>query len=383
MLHNHSFDVMLRLTVIALLLAAPAALAQHDDHGTAHHAHAAEEEKAPPMRIADVPVVDQSGNAKRFYSELVKDRIVAMNFIFTSCTTICPTLGANFAKVQSLLGESGRDVSLISISIDPVNDTPARLAAWSTRLGGKPGWTLVTGEGTDIDALLKSIGAFTPDKNDHGPLVVLGDDRTGRWQRMNAFAAPAKIVEALQTLEKERTAAANAAAASAAAQYFGALPLVDQNGRTVDLYSDLIRGRTVVINAFFADCKNTCPIMANAYRAIQGRFPDRIGRDLALISITVDPKNDTPPRLKSLATQLEAKEGWYFLSGTEEQVGAALRKIGLFAQNPEGHSNLFLIGNDRTGLWKKALGVANLDEVVEVVNSVVNDPVAPSPTATP
>jgi protein SCO1/2 len=386
MRQNHSFDViLLRLTAIALLLAAPAAFAQHEDHGTAHHAHAGEE-KAPPMRIADVPVVDQSGNAKRFYSELVKDRIVAMNFIFTSCTTICPTLGANFAKVQSLLGESGRDVSLISISIDPVNDTPARLAAWSTRLGGKPGWTLVTGEGTDIDSLLKSIGAFTPDKNDHGPLVVLGDDRTGRWQRMNAFAAPAKIAEALQTLEKERaaaSAAASVAAPSPAAQYFGELPLVDQNGRTVDLYRDLIHGRTVVINAFFADCKNTCPIMANAYRAIQGRFPDRIGRDLALISITVDPATDTPPRLKNLATQLEAKEGWYFLSGTQEQVGAALRKIGLFTANPEGHSNLFLIGNDRTGLWKKALGVANLDEVVEVVNSVVNDPVTPGATATP
>jgi protein SCO1/2 len=393
MRHDHSSDVMLRLTLIALLLAAPATFARDDDHGTAHHAHAAEPEKAPPMRIADVPVVDQGGNARRFYSELVKDRIVAMNFIFTSCTTICPTLGANFAKVQSLLGESGRDVSLISISIDPVNDTPARLAAWSNRLGGKPGWTLVTGESTDIDTLLKSVGAFTPDKNDHGPLVVLGDDRTGRWQRMNAFAAPSKIVEVLQSLGKERAAAATTAAATAstpiaatpspAAQYFGELPLVDQNGRTVDLYRDVMRDRTVVINAFFADCKNTCPIMANAYRAIQGRFPDRIGRDLALISITVDPKNDTPPRLKSLATQLEAKEGWYFLSGTEDQVNAALRKIGLFAPNPEGHSNLFLIGNDRTGLWKKALGVADLDAVVEVVNSVVNDQPAAIAATTP
>ncbi len=370
---------MLRLTAIALLLAARAAFAQHDDHGSAHHA---EEAKPPAMRIADVPVVDQSGAAKRFYSELVKDRIVAMNFIFTSCTTICPTLGANFAKVQSLLGESGRDVSLISISIDPVNDTPARLAAWSSRLGGKPGWTLVTGEGTDIDALLKSLGAFTPDKNDHGPLVVIGDDRTGRWQRMNAFAAPAKIVESLQALGKER-AAAESSAASPAAQYFGTLPLVDQNGRTVDLYRDLMRDRTVVINAFFADCKNTCPVMANAYRAIQGRFSDRIGRDLALISITLDPATDTPPRLKNLATQLEAKDGWYFLSGTQEQTSTALCKLGLFSENRDGHSNLFLIGNDRTGLWKKALGVANVDEVVEVVNSVVSDQVPASPTATP
>lgn len=363
MRHRHSFDVMLRLTVIALFLAAPAALAQQ------------------AMRIADVPVVDQTGVTKRFYSDLVKDRIVAMNFIFTSCTTICPTLGANFARVQSLLGESSKDISLISISIDPVNDTPARLAAWSSRLGGKPGWTLVTGKGPDIDALLKSMGAFTPDKNDHGPLVVIGDDRTGRWQRMNAFAAPAKIAEILQKLEKERAEAA--VASSAASRYFGELPLVDQNGRTVDLYRDLMRGRTVVMNAFFADCKNTCPVMANAYRAIQGRFADRIGRDLVLISITVDPANDTPPRLKSLATQLEAKEGWHFLSGTPEQVNAALRKLGLFAENREGHTNLFLIGNDRTGLWKKALGVADVDAVVAVVNSVVSDQIPAGAAATP
>lgn len=320
------------------------------------------------MRIADVPVVDQSGAAKRFYSELVKDRIVAINFIFTSCTTICPTLGANFARVQSLLGDSGKDVSLISISIDPVNDTPARLAAWSEKLGAKPGWTLVTGERNDIDALLKSVGAFTPDKNDHGPLIVLGDDRTGRWQRMNGFAAPSKIVSALHALGTER-----ASAGSGAGEYFANLPLVDQDGRTVDLYRDLMRGRTVVINAFFADCKATCPVMASAYRAIQGRFPDRIGRDLALISITVDPDNDTPPKLKSLATQLEAKQGWYFLTGSREQVTAALRKIGLFAENREGHSNLFLIGNDRTGLWKKALGVAAVDAVASVVESVVTD----------
>ncbi|HEX2832580.1 MAG TPA: SCO family protein [Thermoanaerobaculia bacterium] len=337
-----------------------------------------------PMRIADVSVVDQGGASKRFYTELVKDRIVAINFIFTSCTTICPTLGATFAKVQSLLGDSAKDITLLSITLDAPNDTPARLEAWRTRLGGQPGWTLVTGEPNEIDTLLKSVGAFTPDKTDHGPLIVIGDDRTGRWQRMDGFTAPAKIAEALQSLEKERTASSVAATAassnaqSPAAQYFGTLPLVDQNGKTVDLYRDLLHGRTVVMNAFFAECKATCPIMASAYRAMQNRFADRLGRDLVLISITVDPENDTPPKLKALATQLEAKNGWYFLSGTPDQVNAALRRVGLFAENRDGHSNLFLIGNDRTGLWKKALGVAGIDAVIDVVKSVVDDP-APAP----
>ncbi len=358
-----------RRTLAAILLLCSPAFAQHENQESRAEAPKRE------MRIANVPVVDQSGASKRFYSELVKDRIVAINFVFTTCTTICPTLGATFAKVQSLLGDKGKDVSLISISIDPANDTPARLAAWSKQLGGKAGWTLVTGQPAEIDTLLKSVGAFSSDKNAHGPLLVIGDDRTGRWQRMNGFTTPAKIVETLQSLGKER------AAATPAATYFGTLPLVDQHGNTIDLYRDLLQGRTVVMNAFFADCKMTCPVMASAYRAIQSRFADRLGRDLVLISITVDPTNDTPPKLHTLAKQLQAKDCWYFLSGSPEQVNAALRRIGLHTDNRDGHSNVFLIGNDRTGLWKKALGVAGIDAVVDVVASVVNDAAAPAAVA--
>ena len=156
-----------------------------------------------PLRIPDVQVVDQSGRSHNFYSGLVKDRVVAVNFVFTSCTTICPVMGATFAQVQKLLG-SRDDVSLISITIDPRNDTPARLAAWGKKVGAKPGWTLVTGAPGDIDALLKAMGVFTPDKNDHGPIVVVGDDRTATWQRINGFAAPATIVAELRKFTAAR-----------------------------------------------------------------------------------------------------------------------------------------------------------------------------------
>lgn len=168
------------------------------------HASAAD----APMRIPDVPVVDQSGAAHKFYSDLVKDRVVAVNFVFTSCTTICPVMGATFARVQQLLGKRAGDVTLISISIDPANDTPARLAAWGKKVGAKPGWTLVTGVPDDINALLKAMGAFTPDKNDHGPILLVGDDRTGSWQRINGFATPAAIVAELRKFTAARVASA-------------------------------------------------------------------------------------------------------------------------------------------------------------------------------
>jgi len=156
-----------------------------------------------PMRIPDVKVVDQSGKSHAFYSDLVKGRVVAMNFVFTSCTTICPVMGATFAQVQRLLGK-GDDVALISVTIDPRNDTPARLAAWGKKVGAKPGWTLVTGAPDDIDALLKALGVFTPDKNDHGPIIVVGDDRTATWQRINGFAAPAAIAAELRKFTAAR-----------------------------------------------------------------------------------------------------------------------------------------------------------------------------------
>ena len=174
-----------KLLALALLLCAPALPA------------------ADPMRIPDVAVVDQAGKSHNFYADLVKDRVVAVNFVFTSCTTICPVMGATFAQVQKLLGARG-DVSLISITIDPRNDTPARLAAWGKKVGAKPGWTLVTGAPDDIDALLKAMGVFTPDKNDHGPIIVVGDDRTASWQRINGFAAPAAIAAELRKFAAAR-----------------------------------------------------------------------------------------------------------------------------------------------------------------------------------
>ena len=168
-----------------------------------HHHHSMP--AAPPAQsrtytIADSPVQTQAGNTVNFYSDLVKGRVVAMNFIFTSCTTICPTMGATFARVQTLLGARAGSVSLISVSIDPANDTPERLAAWSRRLGARPGWTLVTGRKPDVDAILKSVGLFTADPAAHSPVVLVGNDATGQWVRVDGLATPAAILEAVDRM---------------------------------------------------------------------------------------------------------------------------------------------------------------------------------------
>lgn len=161
-----------------LLLAVPAA--------------ASEATSPQALDIPDVPVLDQDGRKLHFRTDLVEGKVVAMNFLFTNCTTICPPLGATFGKLRKLLGESGRDVQLISISVDPVTDTPERLKSWSSKFDQGPGWTLVTGSRDDVTRLLKALGAYTASANDHPPLVLISN-RDGQWTRAYGLAPPAKL----------------------------------------------------------------------------------------------------------------------------------------------------------------------------------------------
>lgn len=138
-----------------------------------------------------------------FVTDLAKDHLIAVSFIFTTCTTICPPIGANFAKLERLLGErAGRDVILISISVDPVTDTPERLSAWAEKFGAGPGWTLLTGAKRDIDTLRKSMGAFNADKLLHTDTVLIGRASTGQWTRANALSRAEQLLKILTEFPK-------------------------------------------------------------------------------------------------------------------------------------------------------------------------------------
>jgi protein SCO1/2 len=158
-----------------------------------------------------------------------------------------------------------------------------------------------------------------------------------------------------------------------ALNYFTDVQLVNQNGDAMRLYSDLISGKIVVINAFFTSCTGACPVAAGNMAAIQNHIGDRLGKDVVLISITVDPVTDTPAKLKEYAHRFKARPGWYFLGGKKENVDLALRKLGQYVDDPSAHQNLIIIGNEPTGLWKKAFGLAKADELFPVVDSVLQD----------
>lgn len=195
----------------AALAAAPAA-GQHDHGGhgghgqaaadphAAHRAAGAEAEttSAGGLSIPDVPVVTQDGRQVHFYRDLVAGRTVAMNFVFTTCTTVCPPMGAHFGKLQELLGDRlGTEVHLISVSVDPGTDTPERMAEWGARFGAREGWTLVTGDTREIERLLKALEVFTPDARDHAPVALVGNDAAGTWTRTSGLARPAALAALL------------------------------------------------------------------------------------------------------------------------------------------------------------------------------------------
>ena len=180
-------------------------VAATETHGAAHGGSAASDNSR--MSIPDVELLDQDGRRVRFYTDLVKGKVVAVNFVFTTCTTVCPPLGATFARVQRELGErAGRDVRLISISVDPATDTPERLKAWGGKFKAGPGWTLLTGAKPQVDELLRALGAATASPSDHTPTVLVGNDARGQWTRAYGLAPPSKLVQLINDAAEGRLA---------------------------------------------------------------------------------------------------------------------------------------------------------------------------------
>jgi protein SCO1/2 len=156
-------------------------------------------------------------------------------------------------------------------------------------------------------------------------------------------------------------------------KYFTDVVLVNQNGEKMRFYSDLLQNKVVVINSFFATCTASCLPLNRNLEKLQKALGEHMGKEVYFVSISVDPTVDTPASLNAYAKKLNAGPGWYFLTGDKENVDFALKKIGQFVDDKNDHLNIFIIGNERTGLWKKAFGLAQNEELMKVVESVLND----------
>jgi protein SCO1/2 len=178
----------------------------HETHGS--HAATTQAVKAASanVKLLDLELTNQEGKKAKFRSDVIGDRIVVLDNIYTSCTTICPILTTIMVNVQSRIGErAGKEVSLVSLSVDPVTDTPARLRTYARR--HKASWNLWTGPKPAMDQVLKGLGIYTPDYIDHPSSILVGDGRTGEWTRFYGFASPEQILKRVDELLSARQSA--------------------------------------------------------------------------------------------------------------------------------------------------------------------------------
>ena len=153
--------------------------------------------------IPDVTLINQQGDEVGFREMLLGERPVYVEFIFATCTTICPVLSAGFASMQRKLGDGRDQVNLVSITIDPEHDGPEELKTYLDRYGAQSGWDFLTGTREDIDLVEKAFDAYVADKMSHQPLTFIRSPGTGQWVRLYGFAGSADLMEELRKASGE------------------------------------------------------------------------------------------------------------------------------------------------------------------------------------
>ena len=174
-------------------------------------------------RFPNVPLINQDGETLYFYDDVIKGKVVSINFMFTSCGDSCPLETAKLRNVQQMLGDHvGKDVYMYSITVDPDRDTPAALKAYMQKFNIGPGWQFLTGKKEDIDLVRKKLGMYSDDEeelSDHAINFVLGNERTGQWLKRTPFDIPETLVSVLLgRLQQHRLSSSAAAARPSYAQ---------------------------------------------------------------------------------------------------------------------------------------------------------------------
>lgn len=172
------------------------------------------------------------------------------------------------------------------------------------------------------------------------------------------------------------TSAAGLQAAGQDVKQAGALipdaTVVDQDGKRLRFYSDLVRGKAFVVNFVYTDCKAVCPMQANSFYELQTVLGDRLGHDVILISVSADPEVDTPGRLKSWGAAHKAKPGWRLLTGERSHIDELTKAlVGDVARKGE-HSPVALVGHGDVGSWKRAYGLAEPAKLVKLIDEMIS-----------
>jgi len=145
--------------------------------------------------IPDVVLINQDGKKVRLTTLLNSKQPVVVDFIYGTCTTICPVLSAGYVNLQKKLGPASQNVRLVSITIDPENDTPKILKDYLKRYRAKPGWDFLTGSRKDIDRVMNAFDSYFRDKMDHKPLTFISSPADGTWIRLYGLISSSEFMD--------------------------------------------------------------------------------------------------------------------------------------------------------------------------------------------
>jgi len=168
----------------------------------------AQDQPAPvALPVPDIEVVNQDGRHVRFNSQVVEGHIAIVTGFFTSCSSMCPITQEKLSQVAKLLGPRlGKDVVIVSVSVDAENDTPARMKDWGEKFHIGPGWTLLSGKRDQVDALLKSLGLSVPVPQRHQSALMVGSAATG-WVRISSWTSSEKLARLAESMSSSRPVA--------------------------------------------------------------------------------------------------------------------------------------------------------------------------------
>jgi parvulin-like peptidyl-prolyl isomerase/cytochrome oxidase Cu insertion factor (SCO1/SenC/PrrC family) len=163
------------------------------------------DEQAARNYFTDLPVLSQNGKQMRFYSDVLKDNVVLINFVFTNCRDACPQITQQLTPVrEQLANEFGKDLHFVSINLDPERDMPAALREFARNQKAEhEGWLFVTGDVDKVNHIIKKLGQYTPDIEAHSVLMLAGNVKYGHWAKIPPAAQPMQIAEKLRQLADE------------------------------------------------------------------------------------------------------------------------------------------------------------------------------------
>ncbi|MHC4089360.1 MAG: SCO family protein [Planctomycetota bacterium] len=155
--------------------------------------------------FTDLPLVTQEGTEVRFYTDVLKDKVVLINFIYTNCRDTCPLVTQKLIQVKDSLGDLlGEQVYFVSISTDPTRDTPPALAKFAKQQKAEhPGWVFLTGSQPNVKTILSKLGQYTAQPEAHSTLMLAGNVRTRHWMKIVPMAPVPVIAMQLQQLASE------------------------------------------------------------------------------------------------------------------------------------------------------------------------------------